>query len=308
MRVRLSRQEALGLALVPLGGVTPRTEGAAARRTRYCLNTGTLRGHRLSLADSVGIAKAAGYDGIEPWLDEIERAAAPPGGLADVSSRIRDAGLRIEGAIGFAEWIVDDADRRARGLERLRRDMDLVARIGGTRIAAPPAGATDAAGLSVTTMAARYRGILDIGRQIGVTPQLEVWGFSKTLGRLSEAAAVAIEADQPDACILADVFHLYKGGSGFAGLAQLSGAAMHVFHMNDYPADPPRDRIRDADRLLPGDGVAPLASVVGGLIGSGFVGAFSLEVFNDAFRSRPAIDVAREGLRKMKAACGPQQR
>src|SRR5205814_967384 len=98
----------------------------------------------------------------------------------------------------------------------------------------------------------------EIGDRMGVVPQVELWGFSKTLGRLGEAAFVAVEADHPKACVLTDVFHLYKGGSGHTSLKLLSPAALQVIHMNDYPADPPRALIRDASRVYPGDGVAPL--------------------------------------------------
>ena len=59
---------------------------------------------------------------------------------------------------------------------------------------------------------------------------------------------VAIEANHPKACVLADVYHLYKGGSDFAGLSLLSATSMHVCHMNDYPAKPPRDVITAAGR------------------------------------------------------------
>jgi sugar phosphate isomerase/epimerase len=38
--------------------------------------------------------------------------------------------------------------------------------------------------------------------------------------------------------VLADVFHLYKGGSGFEGLRLLSGHAIQVIHLNDYPGNP----------------------------------------------------------------------
>jgi hypothetical protein len=34
----------------------------------------------------------------------------------------------VEGAIGFPEWLVDDEARRARGLERAKREMSLVAK------------------------------------------------------------------------------------------------------------------------------------------------------------------------------------
>jgi sugar phosphate isomerase/epimerase len=134
-----------------------------------------------------------------------------------------------------------------------------------------------------------------------VVPQVEVWGFSKSLSRLGETALVAIESGHPQACVLADVYHLYKGGSGFTGLKLLSGAALHVFHMNDYPAAPPRAKISDAERVYPGDGIAPLTQVLRDLYRLGFRGALSLELFNRGYWKQDALVVARTGLKKMRA-------
>jgi sugar phosphate isomerase/epimerase len=132
-------------------------------------------------------------------------------------------------------------------------------------------------------------------------PQVELWGFSKALGRLGETAMVAIESGHPKACLLADVFHLHKGGSGFAGVRLLGPATMHVLHMNDYPADPPRQRITDASRVYPGDGVAPLTALLRDLNAIGFRGMLSLEVFNREYWKQDALAVAKTGLAKMKA-------
>jgi hypothetical protein len=71
--------------------------------------------------------------------------------------------------------------------------------------------------LNLFSAAERYRALLEIGAEIGVTPQVEVWGFSTALSRLGETAFVAIESGRDDACILPDVYHIYKGGSDFAG-------------------------------------------------------------------------------------------
>jgi sugar phosphate isomerase/epimerase len=110
---------------------------------RYCFNTSTIRGQKLSLPEEIDIAARAGYHALEPWIGEIETYARQDGSLADLKKQISDLGLTVESAIGFAEWIVDDDARRTKGLEQARRDMDLVQQIGGKRIAAPPAGATD---------------------------------------------------------------------------------------------------------------------------------------------------------------------
>jgi 2-keto-myo-inositol isomerase len=267
---------------------------------RYCLNTSTIRGQKLPLAQEIELAAKAGYQGIEPWFDEIEQYLQAGGTLRDLRGRLSDAGLTLEGAIGFAEWIVDDDARRALGLEQAKKDMETVAALGGTRMAAPPAGAQDQANFNLSNGAERYRKLLQLGEQMGVRPLLEVWGFSQTLSRLSEALFVAAEACHPQACLLLDVYHLYKGGSEFAGLKLVHGPAIEVFHMNDYPASPPRATIGDEHRVFPGDGVAPLADIFGTLRSIGFDGVLSLELFNPEYYARDPFEVITEGLDKMK--------
>lgn len=269
---------------------------------RYCLNTGTIMGQKLALDKQIEVAAQTGYDGIEPWIRDIEAYANGGGSFADLKQRIADLGLQVESAIGFAQWIVDDETQRKAGLEQAKRDMDLVRRIGCTRIAAPPAGANKAVRLDLFDVARRYRALLEIGSEIGVVPQVEVWGHSTNLSRLGETVFVAIEAGHPDACLLPDVYHIYKGGSPFEGLAMIVGDRMHCFHMNDYPAHPPRETITDADRVYPGDGVAPLDAILQTLATNGFCGALSLELFNREYWKQDAAVVARTGLEKMKAA------
>jgi sugar phosphate isomerase/epimerase len=257
-------------------------------------------GYKLGIADEIEIAAKAGYQAVEPWVRSIEAYASQGGSLADLGKRIVDLGLTVESAISFAQWIVDDPAQRTRGMEQVKREMDLVARIGGTRIAAPPSGANKGAELPLARITERYRALLELGDQMGVVPQLEIWGFSLNLQRLAQAAFVIIDAGHPKACLLPDVFQLYKGGSGFTGLRLLSARAMHVIHMNDYPADLPRETVADRDRVYPGDGVAPLNEILADLAGVNPNMVLSLELFNAAYWKLDALEVARTGLAKMK--------
>jgi sugar phosphate isomerase/epimerase len=304
----LHRRELLATAgIATLAGFATTGESRAAEenpapKLRYCLNMSTIREHKLSLVEKIDVAAKAGYDAIEPWTGDLQQYADGGGSLDDLKKRIADHGMTVESAIGFARWIVDDEAERAKGLEAAKRDMNLVRRIGGSRIAAPPSGATGEPRLELLAAAERYRALLEAGREIGVIPQLEVWGFSKNLSRLGETALVAIESRHPDACILPDVYHLYKGGSDFEGLSLISVGAIHVFHMNDYPDQPPRAEISDAHRVYPGDGVAPLAHILRLLFRNGFRGALSLELFNRDYWKQDPLLVAGAGLEKMKAS------
>jgi sugar phosphate isomerase/epimerase len=187
-------------------------------------------------------------------------------------------------------------------MDEFRRDMELIAQIGGKRIAAPPAGINQVPGMDLRKVAERYRAVLELGREVGVVPQLEIWGTAQTLGTVGEAAMVAIQSNHPDACLLLDVYHIFRSGSGFEGLRLLSGAAMHVFHINDYPADPPREQMNDSHRIFPGDGVAPMSQILRDLHATGFRGVLSLELFNRDYWQQDATTVARTGLEKMRQA------
>ncbi|MDB4654717.1 sugar phosphate isomerase/epimerase, partial [Rubripirellula sp.] len=137
--------------------------------------------------------------------------------------------------------------------------------------------------------------------QVGVVPQLELWGFSPTLSKLSELAYVSAGAGHPDACVLPDFYHIYKGGNDFASLGMIEASRMHCFHMNDYPADPPLAEIADKHRVFPGDGVCALPKIIRQLLDHGFSGTFSLELFNPEYWERDPAEVASEGLEKSRA-------
>jgi sugar phosphate isomerase/epimerase len=308
MTLNLTRREAL------LGAGALVASGAAARRAPaqdrpqnepfgYCLNTSTLQmGQKISVAEEIDVAAAAGFTAVEPWIMELQKYVEKGGSLKDLEKRLRDKGVTVESAIGFAQWIVDDDAARAKGLETMKRDMDLVAQIGGKRIAAPPAGNNTRSDLDLRKAADRYRAILELGDTMGVVPECEVWGSSKCLNKLSEAAFIAIESGHPKACILADIYHLYKGGSSLETLRLLHGDAMHVIHTNDYPADPPRETVTDAHRVYPGDGVAPLGKIFQTLKSIGYRGYLSVELFNrEYWKAEPAV-VAKTAFEKTRAA------
>jgi sugar phosphate isomerase/epimerase len=78
---------------------------------------------------------------------------------------------------------------------------------------------------------------------------------------------------------------------------------MHVMHVNDYPGEPTREKITDAMRVYPGDGVAPLKLIFTALRAIGFRGYLSLELFNEKYwKESDALTVAVTGLRKTREA------
>jgi 2-keto-myo-inositol isomerase len=265
----------------------------------YCLNTSTIRGNKLDIVAMVAAASKAGFHSMEPWISELDGYTKGGGTLKDLGKRIADAGLTVESAIAFNSFINDDEAQRATSMERLKVDMDKVAQIGGTRIAAPPGNSK--VPVSLDNAAKYYRDALEMGEKMGVQPLLELWGTHPVLGPLRNGIYVTTAAGRPDASLLLDVFHLYKSGTPFASLKQISGASLHVMHINDYPQAADSATLNDGSRIYPGDGVAPFRQILRDLRDGGFRGHFSLELFNRDYWTRSADDNLKTGLEKIRA-------
>lgn len=265
---------------------------------RYCLNTSTISGQKPNLSKQIEIAAEAGYDGIEVWARDVQ-AALKEGTSPDIlKSFSKDLGIKMESAIGFAPWMTGGEA----GFAQMEEEMNMLASIGCHRIAAPPAGVPGDQPLDLFKTGEKYARLLELGRKTGVMPQLEFWGSSTVLWHLGQVLMIAAVADDPDARILPDVYHLFRGGSGFDGLKMLNGSLIDIFHLNDYPGNIAREDQTDADRVYPGDGAAPMKQILTDLRNMGGEKVLSLELFNRSYWKEDPLEVAKKGLGKMKEA------
>src|SRR5262245_30930150 len=302
----VSRRQVLGSAVTAMGAAIVRSAPVDAQTTppasepfRYCLNTSTIRGNNLDFVGAITAASKAGFRSIEPWLNEIDAYTKAGGTLGDLRKRIADLGLTVENVIAFTSFQTDDEAQRATAMERMKTEMDKVAQIGGTRIASVPGNARMP--ISLDNIAKYYSAALALGETMSVKPLLELWGTNPQLGPLSHGLYAVAASGRADASLLLDVFHLYKSGSPFVGLKQVNGASLHVMHINDYPQVADSSTLTDADRIYPGDGVAPYRQILRDLRDSGFRGALSLELFNRTYWQKSADENLKTAMEKIRA-------
>jgi 2-keto-myo-inositol isomerase len=309
----VSRREVVGGAMAVVGAAlasstasraqAPRSANARIRPANepfgYCLNPSTIRGNNLEMPGIIAAASKAGFHAIEPWIREIDAYTAKGGTLKDLATRIADAGLTVEGTIAFNSFLDDDDARRAAAMEKLKADMEKVAQIGGRSIAVPPGNSQST--ISLDNVAKYYRDALEMGEKMGVQPLLELWGTHPVLGPLSHGVYVTVSTGRADASLLLDVFHMYKSGTAFTALKQINGASLRLIHLNDYPQATDSSTLNDANRIYPGDGVAPLGQILRDLRDTGFRGYLSLELFNRDYWTRSADDNLQTAMEKIRA-------
>lgn len=297
--------------LLKLGGAAslaslfplPFLHGAAPRLNkgpfRFCLNTSTISGQKPGLLGYIDIASKAGYDGVELWVSDI-REYLKSNSIQSLAAYIKGKNIRVENAISFTTWMTDDEKQRKTGIAELEEEMKIVSVLGCKRIAAPPAGIEAGTVINIQEAGKRYHNIIQLGKQYGVMPLLEFWGASGTVYNFSQAVSIAAAANDTEARILPDVYHLFRGGSGFNCLQLVNGKVIDLIHMNDYPANKPVNEQTDADRVYPGDGAAPYKEILRSLKMIGGTKVLSLELFNAAYWKQDALLVAKTGLKKMQ--------
>jgi 2-keto-myo-inositol isomerase len=287
-------------ALMALGPLSfAKEKKKEADKFKFSLNTSTISGQKLGVEKYIDIAARAGYDCMELWLPDIKVYLENGGSLKALKKLLDDSKIPVVNAIGFPAWMVDEEEKRNAGFKQMREEMEIMAALGCPRIAAPSAGIGPAAQLDMFVVGERFANLIDLGKETGVTPQLEFWGASRFF-HIGQALMASAVANKPGAKILADVYHLFRGNSGFESLKMMDGSLIEIFHMNDYPGSIPREKQEDKDRIYPGDGVAPLKEILTDLKTMKGPKILSLELFNREYWAQDPLQVAKTGLAKMK--------
>jgi sugar phosphate isomerase/epimerase len=261
----------------------------------YCLNTSTIRPTRL--LEKIRIAGLAGYQAIEPWNDEIDSYLAEGGSISELKRALGDSGLKVVSVIALHGWVTSDGSDHVAVLEDCRRRMEQAAQIGSPYVvASPPQEAVD-----LNRATTRFVELMTIGKSLGVIPSMEFLGFVDGIRNVAGAWAIAGGSGDPQATVVADVFHMIRGGGTVDDLLQIRGDKLANFHINDVPANPDPLTQTDHDRVMLGEGIADLPRVISNLRSIGYHGPLSLELFNrDLWECDPEI-VVKRGLDRMRS-------
>ncbi len=244
--------------------------------------------------DDFAVAHTAGFDAVEIADAKLQRyltrggtvtafrAALTRTGLAPVSLLFGPDELRLEAAVPLgAEGVID----------RCRAACARAAAIGCPTVSAVPAPRADCPDddalqeRAVETLHAMGA----VAREHGVRIGLELVGLCNApIRTLAAARALLDRVAHPAVGLILDAFHFHAGGSTWAMLEKLDPGALGLVRLADAPALPP-GRLSEADRLLPGDGVMPLLTLVRLLERAGYAGSYSIKVSWPAYRGwRPA--------------------
>lgn len=232
----------------------------------------------VSWPSSLRIAATAGFDAIDLVIPEVVKLDA---------ARIRNDLDRAAVAAGPASLPIEfrrDETTFREGIERLPRLAQVASEVGTRTMYRSIPASSDVPAPELRRILRRR--IAEIARILdvsGIAFAVEVLGplhrrregRYEFIWRLGDAADL-IEACPPNVGLLADAWHWHHARESVDDLLAVGPLIRHV-HVADGLACPP-DRVRDDERVLPGEGTLNLRAFAGALATIGYADFVSPEI------------------------------
>ncbi|MBC7928724.1 MAG: sugar phosphate isomerase/epimerase [Bryobacteraceae bacterium] len=250
--------------------------------------TSARAGYRKSLE---GWARA-GIRNVEPsagLLDDYLKADT----LASAKRILTDNDLKIvSGAIGVT-GLWEPNPNFAKNLALFEKRCEQFAELGAPLVYSPCATAGKFTPDDYVRCVDNIRQCAEVARQYQVKIAAEFVRNSTFLASLPTALRLHREAAHPNFGILFDCYHFWSGPSKFEDMDLIKpGEILHA-HLNDTQ-DLPRELLDLHSRVIPGDGVAPLAKILRKLGDRGYSGPISVELFLPRFQEADPFELAKE--------------
>ena len=198
--------------------------------------------------------------------------------LATAKSVITDNGLTmVSGASVLQDFWNKNAGFGAL-MEIWKKRCEQFASLGSTKIYCPSTTNRMVKEEDYKTVPDAIREAGDVAKQYNLTAMIEFARSSTLISTLTTSLRLIREAGHPNVRPMLDCYHFWSGMGKFEDLDMLKPGELAHVHFNDTP-DIPRELLGQQTRVIPGDGVAPLAKILRKLAEKGYDGALSVELF-----------------------------
>jgi 2-keto-myo-inositol isomerase len=286
----LSRREVL---VTPVAMMIA-AEAAAAGKMSLALhqNTSAAAGYRASLE---GWARA-GVKNVEITAAQLD-AFLKNDSLPAAKRVLTDNGLTPVSAACGVGGLWEPNPNHAMALDTLKKRCEMFAELGLTHIYAPVGSMQKFTEDDYKTGADNMRQVGDVAQQYRMRMTAEFTRGSAFISTLTTMLRVTRAAAHPNVKPLVDCYHFWSGNNKLEDLDLLKQGEVGHVHFQDVP-DMPRELLDNTTRLIPGDGVSPLTSILRKLSDKGYSGPLSVELFLPKYQQADPFTLAQEIRRK----------
>jgi len=267
-------------------------ERAVAARGKMKLSlhqyTSAGAGYRKSLE---GWAKA-GVRNVEPTsglLDEFLKTDT----MASAKRVITDNGLTVVSAAVGTTGLWEPNPKFDANLEAFKKRCEQFAELGAPLVYSPCATAAKFSQDDYARGVDNIRRVATVAEQFKLKVGAEFVRSSTYMASLPTALRLHREAAHRNFGIIFDCYHFWSGPSKLEDMDMIKPGEIIHAHLNDTQ-NLPRELLDLQSRVIPGDGVAPLAKILHKLAERGYSGPISVELFLPQYQQADPFELAKE--------------
>lgn len=293
----LSRRDLLATpaALAALASLEPPAEAATRMTLALHQNTSSRAGFRASLE---GWAKA-GIRQVEITANLLDQFLKTES-LAAAKAVFTDHGLTPVSGAGGVVGLLEQASDRTAVVDAFKARCDQWAELGIPVIYLTTQSTLKPTEADYKAAPGFVREAAEIAKQRNLSLGFEAVRNSTFIATITTMLSITREAAQPNAGLLFDCYHFWSGLGKLEDLDTLRPGEVKHAHFQDVP-DMPRELLDSNTRLIPGDGTAPLPTILHKLSAAGYAGALSVELFLPTFTGGDPATIAAEIKPKAEA-------
>ncbi|MCV7376333.1 sugar phosphate isomerase/epimerase and 4-hydroxyphenylpyruvate domain-containing protein [Mycolicibacterium arabiense] len=251
-----------------------------------------------TLDDKLVAAAHAGFDGIELFEPDLVASTSSP---KQIRERCAELGLQIVLYQPFRDLDSTDPEQFERNLNRLDRKFDVMTELGVDLILVCSNASADAVA-DMDELATQLRAAGELADRRGMRIAYEALAWGRTVDLWQQSWDAVRRADHPAVGLCLDSFHILSRSSTIDELGEVPSDKIFFLQLADAPH-------KDMDvlqwsrhyRLFPGEGAFDLVDFTAAVLGAGYRGPLSLEVFNDVFRQSSPVRTAIDAVRSLGA-------
>ncbi len=251
---------------------------------------------KADLPTDIRAAAAAGFDYVEIWAAKL-RNFLKESSTADLKALFAENGIKPLSINSIEHATLRDDAAYAQIKSECEELSSIAEAIGCPYIVVVP-GKLPPGGISSYEVIEESVGVLrelaSIGERHGVALAFEFLGQTDcSVQTLELADEIVVKVNRRNIGLVIDSFHFYAGGSTIRMIEALDPKRLFIFHINDAE-DLPRQRLTDANRVLPGLGILPLKEIIAAFRKIGFDANASVEIFRPEYWERDPFELARD--------------
>ena len=255
-----------------------------------------------NLEEALDAYAAAGFRNVEPHLNLVKDWLEDGHTVDEARKLFQSRDLSVVAGSQLEVACFGSPDARISNLRANAANAELIRELGADKMIVGTDGPEQVSVEALDAVAHAVRNLAEFTEDLGVDVAIE-FNWSPIIRSLGSAVRVAEKADHPRVGVLFDTAHYHVTPTKLGDINADSVRYVKHVHLNDMPDKPADLTHRDADRVLPGEGLLDLPGIIAALERGGYDGYFSIELFNEGLWQLPAREAARRCYESLLSLC-----